>query len=88
MRSALCDFILTNRRPDFTKLKAAEPRYYDSDHRLIYADIRIKKSVQFRHWLQGRKDPPKLPPVQQGPHLDRQLTTCFKYGEEEVAVTR
>ena len=88
LRSALCDFVLTNRRADFTKLKAVEPRYYDSDHRLVYADMRVEKSVQFRRWLRGRKDPPALPPVQHRPHLDGQLTSCFEHGEAEVTVTR
>lgn len=82
LRSSLCDFILTDRRRQFTKLKAVEPRYYDSDHRLLYADMQVEPAANFRRALRGRRDPPRLNLPQPDPHLDPRLDVCYANKQE------
>jgi len=75
--SSLCDFVLTDKRCVFTRLRAAEPRYYDSDHRIVLADMSIVKTRGFRRLLKGKKTPPTLPYSLPHPILDPLLDTCL-----------
>ena len=77
MRTSICDFILTDKRAVFTKLKAAVPRYCNTDHRVLWADIRVTPAPRFVRDLKGRRRPPPLNIPNPDPTLDPLLDACF-----------
>lgn len=76
-RTALCDFVLTDKRSSFRRLRAVEPRYYHSDHRFVIATMNLSPTQDFHRHLKGRKKAPHIPLPPPDAQLDPLLDACL-----------
>jgi hypothetical protein len=61
--TSICDYILADTREDFRAIRIIQPRGFDSDHRLIYANLTLQSNSRHQSYMQSRKRYPIRPLV-------------------------